>query len=105
MKNWLLAPRVRPYNAQELQDAQENLKAINSVLKATGKLPAVPLLHAPTESMVRGRSIARMLGFDVAFIEPHKGFDGVAYEGIAAVSPSEKYPEVGLTVRVTQKLF
>ncbi len=57
----------------------------------------VLMLHdAPTVPMGRGRSLARMLGFDVAFIESHKDFDGVSYEGIAAVSPSEKYPEVGI---------
>ncbi len=59
----------------------------------------------PTGSMVAGSRIARILGYEVSFIESHKDFDGVAYEGIAAVSPSEKYPEVGLIVRVTQKLF
>ncbi len=96
MENWLLAPRVRAYTEQELQDAQENVKDLNAALKRHGVQPAVPLSDAPTGSMVRGRSIARMFGFDVAFIEPHKGFDGVAFGGQPFVSPSTKHPEIGL---------
>ncbi len=64
MKNWLLAPGVRPYTAQETSDAQANLKPLNEVLKTIGKLPAVPLHDAPNREMVIGRSIAKILGFE-----------------------------------------
>ncbi len=70
---------------------------LNAALKRIGEPPAVRLYDAPTESNVRGRRIARMLGFDVAFIEPNEqGLDGVAYEGQAFVSPNTTLPEIGL---------
>ena len=92
----MLAPRVRAYNAQELQDAGQKLTTLNAALDRGRYAPATPLSDAPTGSMVGERSLARMFGFNVTFIQPHKGFDGVAFGGQPCVSASTKHPEIGL---------
>ena len=93
---WLLTPRTRAYNEQEIQDAQAKVDALNPALERAGVAPAQVLRDAPTGPMVYGSRIARMLGYDVTFIERNKDFDGVSLGGQAFVSPSTKHPEIGL---------
>ena len=93
---WLMAPKPQPYNAQETRDAQAKIDALNIALKRVGMSPAAVLRDAPSQSMSIGRSVARTLGYNVTFIKPNTGFDGVSLAGESFVSPSTKHPEVAL---------
>lgn len=93
---WLLAPRARPYNPQERQDAQQHVDTLNRALKRAGMARAQVLRDTPTGAMLIASRAAGVLGMPVTFIESHSGFDGVSLGGHAFVGPSTRHPAVAL---------
>ena len=92
--NWLLAPKVRPFTPEELKHAEDKVNTLNEALSRAGVARAEVLPDTPTGPMVRGRSLAKLFGYDVTFIKPNRDFYGVSHKGEAFVSPNTEQPEI-----------
>ena len=93
---WLLTSKATAYTSKERFNAQGKINKLNLALAREGMSGAKVLRDAPTGSMVAGSRIARILGYEVTFIEPHKDFEGVSLGGQAFVSTNTRNPELGL---------